>query len=433
MKARLALGTALALLASCSSNTGGNPNITAPPVIGSFAADSPIVAPGRSTTLRWSVANATSISIDHGVGVVTGTSAVVQPVDTTVYTLTATNAGGTTSSATTVTVRAPAPAIASFGANPASIGAGASSTLSWTVSNAASLSIDHGVGPVAGASVVVAPAVTTTYTLTASGAGGTASASATVTVIPAPVISSFTATPPSIAVGTSSTLSWTVSDATSLSIDRGVGSVTGLASVGVSPSVDTTYTLTATGIGGSATRSTTVTVHPPSLHVQYDDPPAGGKLRLVRNPASTATRLVLDVRVGSSALSGFGIALTLPMDPSRVTVSEATGLLLNASVLDAGNSTPTAAARVPSSGPLQGMLVVGVARKRQASTDGDVTLPAGATVFSIAIDMNGAPATGTIFAGATLASPARAALLNRAGAEVASLADFAIGNLAISL
>ncbi|MGZ6372084.1 MAG: hypothetical protein ACXWL8_01670 [Candidatus Limnocylindria bacterium] len=433
MRARLGLATAL-IFASCSSNSGGGgQNNTPPPVINSFSPDSPTVAPGQSTTLRWSVTNAVSISIDHGVGAASGTSAVVQPTDTTVYTLTATNAGGSTTSATTVTVRAPAPAITSFGATPASIGAGASSTLSWTVSNATSLSIDHGVGAVAGSSVVVTPAVTTTYTLTATGVGGTVTATTTVTVVPAPVISSFSGNPSSIAVGTSSTLSWTVSNANSLSIDQGVGNVTGLASAVVSPSVDTTYTLTAIGTGGSATRSTLVTVHAANLHVQYDDPPAGGKLRLVRNPASTATHLVLDVQVGSSALSGFGVALTLPMDPSRVTFTPATGLVLNASVLDAGSSPPTAAARVPSSGPLQGMLVVGVARKKQVAADGDVTLPAGATVFSIAVDLNGLAPTGPIFSGSSLPAAARATLLNKAGAEVASTPDFAVGNLSISL
>src|SRR5712672_229352 len=63
---------------------------------------------------------------------------------------------------------------------------------------------------------------------------------------PPPVISSFTATPVSIPTGRSAILSWAVTDATSLSIDQGVGIVTGRTSVSVSPTVDTTYTLSAT-------------------------------------------------------------------------------------------------------------------------------------------------------------------------------------------
>jgi hypothetical protein len=329
----------------------------------------------------------------------------------------------------------PAPVISSFTADSPTVAPGQATTLRWSVANATSISIDHGVGAVGGTSVAVTPTDTTTYTLTATGAGGTTTAATTVTVrAPAPVISSFSASPASIAAGGSSTLSWSVGNATSLSIDQGVGSVTGLTSIAVSPTIDTTYTLTATGPGGTATRSTSITVHAPSLHVQYDDPPAGtGKLRLVRNAASTATHLVLDVQVGANGLTGFGIALTLPMDPAKVTFTPASGLLLNASVLDAGTSPTTAAATVPVSGPLQKMLVVGVARKKQLVTDGDVTLAPGAVVFSIAIDMNGTPAPGVIFTGSSLASPSRAALLNKAGAEVASSADFAIGNLSISL
>lgn len=77
----------------------------------------------------------------------------------------------------------------------------------------------------------------------------------------APVIASFTATPPSIPLGQSSTLSWTTSGATSLSIDQGVGPVSGTG-VSVSPGSTTTYTLTARGLGGNSTAAATVTVQP---------------------------------------------------------------------------------------------------------------------------------------------------------------------------
>src|SRR5262249_36707065 len=60
----------------------------------------------------------------------------------------------------------PKPTI-TFSANPTSITTGGSSTLSWTIINANTASIDQGIGsinPVSG-SVVVSPANTTTYTL----------------------------------------------------------------------------------------------------------------------------------------------------------------------------------------------------------------------------------------------------------------------------
>jgi hypothetical protein len=77
--------------------------------------------------------------------------------------------------------------IATLSANPASIQIGSSSTLSWATTNAASVSIDNGIGSVALAgSLLISPAQSTTYTLTATGAGGTSAASVTVTVTAAP-------------------------------------------------------------------------------------------------------------------------------------------------------------------------------------------------------------------------------------------------------
>jgi hypothetical protein len=76
-----------------------------------------------------------------------------------------------------------------------------------------------------------------------------------------PTISSFTASPASIApfAGDGSvTLSWSVVSATSLSIS-GVGTVTGN-SIQVSPSQTTTYTLTASNARGAATAQATVTL-----------------------------------------------------------------------------------------------------------------------------------------------------------------------------
>jgi hypothetical protein len=78
----------------------------------------------------------------------------------------------------------------------------------------------------------------------------------------APVISSFSAGPASVVLGSSSTLSWTVANSTSLTLDQGIGAVTG-ESTAVTPGASTTYALTATGPGGSASRTVTVTVTAP--------------------------------------------------------------------------------------------------------------------------------------------------------------------------
>ena len=78
-----------------------------------------------------------------------------------------------------------------------------------------------------------------------------------------PTISSFSASPSTIVSGQSAMLSWSVSGATTMSIDNGMGDVSSLTSKSVSPARTTTYTLTATNSGGSVTRAVTVTVNTP--------------------------------------------------------------------------------------------------------------------------------------------------------------------------
>lgn len=80
---------------------------------------------------------------------------------------------------------------------------------------------------------------------------------------PVPVISLFTASPSSVLAGVPLTLFWAVSNATTITIDQGVGaqpSATG--SVQVLPLTSTTYTLTASNAAGVRTAQTTVTVDP---------------------------------------------------------------------------------------------------------------------------------------------------------------------------
>jgi len=78
-----------------------------------------------------------------------------------------------------------------------------------------------------------------------------------------PRIDSFTAEPSSIQRGQSATLSWSVANATDMSIDQGLGAIGANGSRQVFPANTTTYTLTASNAGGMATRSATVTVTAP--------------------------------------------------------------------------------------------------------------------------------------------------------------------------
>ncbi len=252
----------LAVVPGCGGGGGSSaPSGGTTPTIASFSASVSAITLGGSSTLSWSVSNATSLSINNGVGTVAGSSVTVSPTATTTYTLTATNASGSVTSTATVTVVA-APIISSFTASATTITAGDNVTLSWATAGAASLSIDNNIGIVTGTSVTVKPTATTTYTLTAANAAGTAvTANVTVSVTAAqsPSIANFAATPsiltPVTTGVTKATLSWTVNNATTISIDNGVGTVTGT-SVSVAPVNTTTYTLTATSATGTAVTAT---------------------------------------------------------------------------------------------------------------------------------------------------------------------------------
>jgi hypothetical protein len=90
--------------------------------------------------------------------------------------------------------------------------------------------------------------------IASNGAGsGSAPGTASVTIVPLPAISAFTASPTLITHGDSSILAWSVTGASSLAIDQGVGDVSAQVSKNVFPTANTTYTLTATNLAGSST------------------------------------------------------------------------------------------------------------------------------------------------------------------------------------
>ncbi|MBV9769145.1 MAG: OmpA family protein [Bryobacterales bacterium] len=76
----------------------------------------------------------------------------------------------------------------------------------------------------------------------------------------AAMINSFTAEPSTVEAGQSSTLRWSISNATDMSIDQGVGAVQSNGQRQVFPRQSTSYTLTARGPGGMDSRSVTIGV-----------------------------------------------------------------------------------------------------------------------------------------------------------------------------
>jgi hypothetical protein len=185
----------------------------------------------------------------------------------TTYSLTCTGAGGTSTAATATVTIAPVPT-ATLTANPTTIASGASSTLTWSSTNATSCTASGGwtgTKAVGGSQSTGTLTANTTYSLTCTGAGGTSSAAtATVTIAPPPT-ATLTASPTSIASGGSSTLTWSSTNATSCTATggwTGAKATSGTQGTGTLTAT-TTYSLTCSGAGGtSIAASATVTVVP---------------------------------------------------------------------------------------------------------------------------------------------------------------------------
>jgi hypothetical protein len=145
---------------------------------------------GDNVTLSWVVTGAKSVTISPDVGTFSPSESVfLIPVETTTYTLFASNNLGTENTTVTVSVTPDSegtpPSIQSFTATPSSIHAGETSTLSWNILRATSIIINQGIGtPSSRFRQDVSPDASTTYVLTAINKAGTDSATVTVTVEP---------------------------------------------------------------------------------------------------------------------------------------------------------------------------------------------------------------------------------------------------------
>ena len=221
-------------------------------------------------TMAWKVSapsgSTPTVTITPGVGVValTGSQVIVSPAQTTTYTITATAGADVATRTITVYVDSP-PVITSFAASPTDVVAGANVGLTWGVVGATSLTLQPGSIDVTGLTTrVVNPVANTTYTLVATNGFGSVQQSVNVTVGTLPIINSFTVGDANPLYGAETSLNWNVSGATTISINQGIGLVSGASgTVGIAPLQTTTYTLTATNKYGSVTANVTLTVPTP--------------------------------------------------------------------------------------------------------------------------------------------------------------------------
>jgi formylglycine-generating enzyme required for sulfatase activity len=173
----------------------------------------------------------------------------------------------------------PMPGIDNFSFDSQSIQRGEKVTLTWSVANATDVQITPEIGRVGlKGKRILAPTQTISFTLSAKGPGGEVSQSAMIAVAepaPAPAVSSaFSASPSSIKAGESALLEWSVSNATGVRIDPGLGARPEVGSFRVSPVETTTYTLVADSAGGETRRTVRVEVlalSPGTLKVNAKD------------------------------------------------------------------------------------------------------------------------------------------------------------------
>jgi hypothetical protein len=305
-----------------------------PPQIVSFTATPLQLKTGEATTFKWSVKGATRVNLRDPSGTVTDGLAAgdgqleVVPAGSGSWTLIAYNKEIAQSAAVTLTVTG-GPKIINFTATPTVLTPGQPATLSWVTETAAAVSISDGaqnlpVEPtMTSGQFSVSPTATTTYTLTAQGAGGAAAtASVTIELPVAPSVVSFTATPGNVNPGQPVTLAWSVSAASEVAIKKSTGNALSLGakaqlaqgSYDVKPDRSDTYTLTASGAGGTATQQVAVAVQP--VITTFDSTPPGAdpvdpytlgwtthsavRLRLLKN----TTQVLLDTTDLAVADSG---------------------------------------------------------------------------------------------------------------------------------
>jgi hypothetical protein len=225
----------------------------------SISASPAVISLNDTATLTWDSTNADTVMINNGIGKVEPSGSInVSPPETTTYIITAINNAGTATD--TVTINVIIMPTVSISADPVTISLGDSSTLSWSSINADTVSIDNGIGEVGPyGSIDISPTQTSTYTITATNFAGTATDTVTITVIRPPAVS-ISIDPIYIHTGQMATLSWIASNADTVNIDNGIGTVNESGFINVSPTQTTTYTITATNPAGSTTDTVTLRV-----------------------------------------------------------------------------------------------------------------------------------------------------------------------------
>ena len=283
----------ISYILDCKNSVGGtnfskadvtvNPVATAPAPTVTLSALPTAITAGEKSTLSWVTTNTTSCTASNawtGMKPTPGTQD-VYPTSSTTYTLSCTGPGGSASKSVTVTVN-PSPITASVDLKANGIDSGLTiaynqaATLTWTYQGNVSECNLGKVGglffPVNNTTSQSTGALTQTTTFKIDCNGGSVSDSVTLTVpdtaVPVPTLT-FTASPTTITIGQFfATLTWSSTNTTSCTASNAwSGTKTTSGTQVITPTTTSTYTLDCTGVGGTTSKSVTVTVASPRFTI----------------------------------------------------------------------------------------------------------------------------------------------------------------------
>jgi hypothetical protein len=235
------------------------------------------------------------------------------------------------------------PVISYFNATSDSIVRGDKTTIRWDTVNATNVTIQPDIGSVeATGSKVIAPNSTITYTLVAGNDEGSVSTALKITVSTSqtglPTINSFSASPAIISAGKSAVLSWNVSNATKVSINPSIGTVSSTGSATVTPSRTTNYTLTARNSAGQVSYNISVVIIslPVSEYTVVIEPVASESGYVQSNGDAWPTLLYVGDTTDNVSVQSF-ISFNISSIPSGAIIQE---VIVDFSDYDAIEGTP---------------------------------------------------------------------------------------------
>jgi hypothetical protein len=279
---------------------------------------------GQSAYLQWNTTNATSCTAAGGLTGQQPTNGAANVVPTAAgtvnYMLTCSGPGGSSVATVPLTVY-PLPTIVLI-ISPQQIPVGSGAQVTWSTQDATGCAASGawtGDRAIAGNLVLSAvPAGIYTYVLTCSGLGGSAASGATLEVVPPPFVS-IVASPALLAIGASVMVTWNSFQATGCVANgawTGTQPQAGQMSFQMPTAGVRTFGLTCTGIGGSTTSSTVVTVYgrpTVSISLTTTSINVGQSATLTWGSADATSCLASDGWSGVQATSG-----TLTVSPATV-------------------------------------------------------------------------------------------------------------------